>query len=114
MQINPLFIGIPPILSPKDKRYLPNKNINRLKNIIKYNSPSLSININQNNHFFPSDFFEPISPTNMNSSNQINYNSRNKSKSTYINLQKEEEEDRELLELLEGKRKNFSYYFLFF
>ena len=50
----------------------------------------------------------------MNSSNKINYNSRNKSKSTYINLQKEEEEDRELLELLEGKRKNFSYYFLFF
>lgn len=43
----------------------------------------------------------------MNNSNQINYNSRNKSKSTYVNLQKEEEEDRELLELLEGKRKNF-------
>ena len=59
------------------------------------------------NNFFPSDFFEPISPTNMNNSNQINYNSRNKSKSTYVNLQKEEEEDRELLELLEGKRKNF-------
>ena len=32
-------------------------------------------------------------------------NEKIKSKSIFINLQKEEEEDRELLELLEGKRK---------
>ena len=102
LQINPLFVGIQPILSPKDKKYL-------IKILIlyifyyKYNSPSLSININQNDHFFPSDFFEPISsPTN---SKQNNIKFTNKSKSTYVNLQKEEDEDRELLELLEGKRK---------
>ena len=35
---------------------------------------------------------------------QINYNNPNKTKSTYVNLQKEEE-DKELLDLLEGKRK---------
>ena len=41
----------------------------------------------------------------------INYNSNpNKSKSTYVNLQKEEEEDKELLDLLEGKRKIKNYY----
>jgi len=35
----------------------------------------------------------------------INFSSTNKTKSTYINLQKEEEEDKELLDLLDGKRK---------
>ena len=35
----------------------------------------------------------------------MNLNNDNKSKSIYVNLQKEEEEDRELIELLEGKRK---------
>ena len=41
----------------------------------------------------------------------INYNSNpNKSKSTYVNLQKEEEEDKELLDLLEGKRKIKYFY----
>ena len=86
LQINPLFVGIQPILSPKDKKYF-------IKILIlyifynKYNSPSLSININQNDHFFPSDFFEPISsPTN---SKQNNIKFTNKSKSTYVNLQKE-------------------------
>ena len=39
-------------------------------------------------------------------------NNGNKSKSTFVNLQKEEEEDRELLELLEGKRKNEFFYYL--
>ena len=63
------------------------------------------MNINQNNHFFPSDFFEPIS-SHINSK-QANPNDANKTKSTCVNLQKEEEEDRELLELLEGKRKKF-------
>jgi len=35
----------------------------------------------------------------------MNLNNDNKSKSIYVDLQKEEEEDRELIELLEGKRK---------
>jgi len=66
----------------------------------------LSININQKDHFFPSDFFEPISSsTNSNNKKSINFNNTNKSKSIYVNLQKEEEEDRELLDLLNGKRK---------
>ena len=74
---------------------------------ISFNSSSLSININQKDHFFPSDFFEPIySPTNSNHIKSINYNNQgNKTKSTYVNLQKEEEEDKELLDLLDGKRK---------
>ena len=66
----------------------------------------MSININKNDHFFPSDFFDPIvSPTNSNQNKPIEYINTNKSKSTFVNLQKEEEEDRELLDLLEGKRK---------
>ena len=106
LQINPLFVGIPPILSPKEKKYII-KILIIIKNYIIYNSPSLSININQNSHFFPSDFFEPIlSTNNQKNKNKISFNNENKSKSIYVNLQKEEEEDRELLELLEGKRKN--------
>jgi hypothetical protein len=66
------------------------------------------LNINQNNHFFPSDFFEPISShINSKQPNPNDSNKANKTKSTFVNLQKEEEEDRELLELLEGKRKKF-------
>ena len=72
---------------------------------MKYSS-SISININQKDHFFPSDFFEPIySPQKSNPIKLINDNNKNKSKSTYVNLQKEEEEDKELLDLLDGKRK---------
>jgi hypothetical protein len=103
-QLNPLFIGIQPILSPKEKRYI--KKLLILPIIILFNSPPLSININQKDNFFPSDFFEPINcPSNSSSIKPINYNSGNKTKSTYVNLQKEEEEDKELLDLLEGKRK---------
>ena len=73
---------------------------------MKYSS-SISININQKDHFFPSDFFEPIySPQKSNPIKLINdNNNKNKSKSIYVNLQKEEEEDKELLDLLDGKRK---------
>ena len=72
---------------------------------MKYSS-SISININQKDHFFPSDFFEPIySPQKSNPIKLINDNNKNKSKSIYVNLQKEEEEDKELLDLLDGKRK---------
>ena len=77
-----------------------------MKVLFFLNSSALSININQKDHFFPSDFFDPIySPSNSNQSKSINYNNINKTKSTYVNLQKEEEEDKELLDLLEGKRK---------
>ena len=66
----------------------------------------MSININQKDHFFPSDFFEPISSsTNSINKKSINFNNTNKAKSIYVNLQKEEEEDKELLDLLNGKRK---------
>ena len=47
----------------------------------------------------------------------INFNTRNKSKSTYVNIQKEEEEVKELIDLLDGKRKKIKiiiYYFLYF
>ncbi len=58
--------------------------------------------MNKNDHFFPSDFFEPISPSIYFNKNE---NNLSKSKSTYVNLQKEEEEDKELIDLLDGKRK---------
>ena len=81
--------------------------------IFTINSSSLSININQKNHFFPSDFFEPIcSPTNSNPAKSINFNNSNRTRSTFVNLQKEEEEDKVLLDLLEGKRK-IIYYVIF-
>ena len=80
--------------------------MNIIKIIIFLNSSALSININQKDPFFPSDFFDPIySPSNSNQPKSINYNNKNKTKSTYVNLQKEEEEDKELLDLLDGKRK---------
>ena len=44
----------------------------------------------------------------------INFNTTNKSKSTYINIQKDEEEVKELIDLLDGKRKKIKiiiYYF---
>ena len=47
----------------------------------------------------------------------INFNTTNKSKSTYVNIQKDEEEVKELIDLLDGKRKNIIiifYYFLYF
>ena len=47
----------------------------------------------------------------------INFNTTNKSKSTYVNIQKEEEEVKELIDLLDGKRKKIKiiiYYFLYF
>lgn len=85
------------------------------KNIIFIFSSSLSININQKNHFFPSDFFEPIcSPTNSNHIKSFKFNNPNGTKSTYVNLQKEEEEDKELLDLLEGKRKKIKYIFFIY
>jgi len=61
---------------------------------------------NLNNNFFPSDFFSPIvsSSTNNAKNNKFKLEEKPKSKSIYINLRKEEEEDLELIELLEGKK----------
>ena len=55
----------------------------------------------QKNRFFPSDFFS-ASPQNI---KEIK-NEKIKSKSIFINLQKEEEEDRELIELLQEKHQS--------
>ena len=74
---------------------------------INKNSTSISLKKNPHNNFFPSDFFSPL----VSSSNNTNIKKyrleekpKIKSKSIYVNLQKEEEEDRELIELLEGKK----------
>ena len=91
LQLNPLFVGM--------------KSIS--------NQPMIFIQ-NKNSKIFPSDFFDPILPQ-----EQINNNSLKdekskeiksvdhgtKPKSIYVNLQKEYDEDKELLELLSGKRK---------
>ena len=90
----------------------------KLKNFNIYkNSSNIKFNINQKNHFFPSDFFEPISSgANSNQIKSINSINSNRTKSTFINLQKEEEEDKELLDLLEGKRKKniFNFFLILF
>ena len=57
--------------------------------------------ISQKNRFFPSDFFSTL-PQNI---KEIK-NEKIKSKSIFINLQKEEEEDRELIELLQEKHQS--------
>ena len=80
-----------------------------------YNSSSLPINIKQKKHFFPSDFFEPIySSKNQKQIKLINYNNKNNSKSTYVNLEIEEEEDKELLDLIDGKCKEKIFNYIIF
>lgn len=81
------------------------KIFNVFKNIIFTNSASISININKKDHFFPADFFEPISQTKSIQIKPINDIIKNKTKITYVSLQKEDEEDKELLDLLDGKCK---------
>ena len=92
--------------------------INFFHNNIFINSSSISINKFQKDHFFPSDFFDPInSPKNTNQIKPIIPSCANKSKSTFISLQKEEDEVKELIDLLDGKRKKIEiiiYYFLYF
>ena len=65
---------------------------------------------NFNTKLFPSDFFEPILPKEEKklSTNKINNKNTIKiPKSTYVSLQKEYEEDKELLDLLtSSKRKS--------
>ena len=75
---------------------------------INKNSTSISLKKNPHNNFFPSDFFSPMVSSSYNNTNikkfRLEEKPKIKSKSIYVNLQKEEEEDRELIELLEGKR----------
>lgn len=64
---------------------------------------------NFNTNLFPSDFFEPILPKKEKklSVKKNNKNDIKTSKSTYVSLQKEYEEDKELLDLLtSSKRKS--------
>jgi hypothetical protein len=57
---------------------------------------------------FPPDFFEPILPGQRPNQLKKIENQEKQDKRIYIDLSKEYEEDKELLELLEGKRKNIS------
>jgi hypothetical protein len=62
------------------------------------------------NFKFSPDFFEPIQPMNNKSKSpekSVNNmeDKTNLSKRVYINIDKEDEEDRELIDLLNGKRK---------
>ena len=91
LQLNPLFVGM--------------KSIS--------NQPMIFIQ-NKNSKIFPSDFFDPILPQEQNNNNLIkdkktkdikSVDHGTKQKSIYVNLQKEYDEDKELLELLSGKRK---------
>ena len=88
---------------------------------INKNSTSISLKKNPHNNFFPSDFFSPLVSSSNNNTNikkfRLEEKPKIKSKSIYVNLQKEEEEDRELIELLEGKKDKskkifFIIYFL--
>ena len=58
-----------------------------------------------------SEFFEPILPKrdiniSIKNDNNKNKNSFGESKSTYVSLQKEYEEDKELLDLLSSSKRN--------
>ena len=78
---------------------------------------------NINSKLFPSDFFDPILPekdekeakeTNNNDSNK-NKNNLGGSKSIYVSLQKEYEEDKELIDLLSSsKSKRNLFYIIIF
>ena len=72
-----------------------------------------------NQFFFPPDFFWPINSQKEKSkspdkiTNHIKASYDYKPKSIYIDITKEEEEDKELLSLLEGKRM-FIFYFIIY
>ena len=56
---------------------------------------------------FPPDFFDPILPgQESNQKNKID-KEKKEDKRIVVDLLKEEEEDKQLLELLEGKRKKY-------
>ena len=55
---------------------------------------------------FPPDFFEPILPGHRTNQKRKIEIEKKEDKRVFVDLSKEYEEDKELLELLEGKRKN--------
>ena len=69
---------------------------------------------NINTKLFPSDFFEPILPKEEKKLLVNNKNNFNLTKSTYISLQKEYDEDKELLDLLTPSKRNSLYYNIYF
>ena len=72
---------------------------------IHKNSSPIALKKNHYDNFFPSDFFSPMVSNDRNIKNyKIEEKAKIKSKSIYVNLQKEEDEDRELIKLLEGKK----------
>ena len=58
------------------------------------------------NTVFPSDFFEPILPKEEKKSASSDKQTKGGSKSIYVSLQKEYDEDKELLDLLSSKRNS--------
>ena len=77
-------------------------------------SPSFFIQ-NINRKLFPSDFFDPILPQKdknivNNETNDKNKNNLGESKCTYVSLQKEYEEDKELLDLLTSSKSKRNLY----
>ena len=56
--------------------------------------------------FFPPDFFDPILPEQKGIQSKNFDNNKKEDKRVFVDLTKEYEEDKELIELLEGKRKN--------
>ena len=84
-QINPLFLGINSIfLSPKVKNNFINQNINSKQ--------------------FPADFFGPLPEKKNDFHEKEPDKTHNNQKVTYVNLQKEYEEDKELLDLLKDTK----------
>lgn len=61
---------------------------------------------NINNKLFPNDFFEPILPKKEKQLSVNNKNINKSTKSTYVSLQKEYDEDKELLDLLTSTKRN--------
>ena len=67
------------------------------------------------NFFFPPDFFKSINSKKISPDKITNLNKGSyeyKPKSIYIDITKEEEEDKELLSLLEGKRMYIIYFII--
>lgn len=61
---------------------------------------------NINDKLFPTDFFEPILPKEEKQLSVNNKNINKSTKSTYVSLQKEYDEDKELLDLLTSSKRN--------
>ena len=61
---------------------------------------------NINDKLFPNDFFEPILPKEEKQLSVNNKNTNKSNKSTYVSLQKEYDEDKELLDLLTSTKRN--------